>query len=239
MLCKRSESAREQRIALNKSDQQQPHTLHNGKLMVILFYECKFISKTKVCCHYLKKKEKKAFLCRTILLSTFSRCTPLSRQLHSVHSQMPHGYFVASMLEQKPLPCLDNAVFPTVNCAPKQWNSLPSDIRYIKSSHAFKKLTSTITQSNIASNFKFQLLPCHPRPHSPPPPPTLLSYSPSHLLTCLLCDRTHVCVCVCVCVHVCMCMRVCMHAVYNYKDYNSIKYIDIIDLVMCSAHPCC
>ena len=67
--------------------------------------------------------------------------------------------------------------------APKQWNSLPSDIHHIQSSQAFKtKLTST--KNVITSDFKFCRLTCLPPP-----------YPPSLHVTFLLC----VCVCVCVC----------------------------------------
>ena len=60
-------------------------------------------------------------------------------------------------------------------CGPKQWNSLPSDIRHIQSSHAFKtalKAHLHSTANTTADDFKFCLLPFAPLIATPPPPPT-------------------------------------------------------------------
>ena len=43
-------------------------------------------------------------------------------------------------------------------CAPKQWNSLPSNIPHIHSSHAFKTALKTLQGINATSDFKFCLL---------------------------------------------------------------------------------
>ena len=91
-------------------------------------------------------------------------------------------------------------------CAPKQWNSLPSDIRHIQSSHASTTCVKHSPQQTIPqliSNSGSSFL------NSSAPPPLFL------ILAC-------VCVCVCVCVsmrvcvcvsaYVCVCVCVCQHA---------------------------
>ena len=91
-------------------------------------------------------------------------------------------------------------------CAPKQWNSLPSDISHIQSSYAFKTaLKFTSTNNTITSHFKLCFLTCPPtHPHPPPVahlPSLALRYIPSVQLRAHArgCMYAHVCVCVCVC----------------------------------------
>ena len=88
-----------------------------------------------------------------------------------------HEYFVFPILEQKPLA---NAVSST---APKQSNSLPSDIRHIQSSDAFKTgvRNSPIQQQQqqqkaTTSDFKCCLL-------TPPSSPLLPSLTPRYILS--------------------------------------------------------
>ena len=79
-------------------------------------------------------------------------------------------------------------------CAPKQWNSLPSVIRHIQSSHAFKTgLKTHLLQYNqyyTAGDFKFCLLPFAPLIPIPHPLPTLCYIPPVHVCVCtgVLCE---------------------------------------------------
>ena len=94
------------------------------------------------------------------------------------------------------------------NCAPKQWNSLPSDICHIQSSTAFKTALKTHLYKQYHNKW-FQILSSYLPPFTPPPPPPL--YPPSLFVTFLLCSSVCVCVCcVCVCMCMCMCVRACV-----------------------------
>ena len=78
-------------------------------------------------------------------------------------------------------------------CAPKQWNSLPSDIRHIQSSHAFKTALEThlhSTTNTTTGDFKFCLLPFAPLIATPHPLPTLCYIPPVHVCVCtgVLCE---------------------------------------------------
>ena len=64
-------------------------------------------------------------------------------------------------------------------CAPKQWNSLPSDIRHIQSSHAFKTALEThlhSTTNTTTGDFKFCLLPFVPLTATPTPFPLSVTF---------------------------------------------------------------
>ena len=126
-----------------------------------------------LCCHF------------HLAWSFFSSCFPGSFILLQTHI-----YFVSTVLEQKPLV---NAVSPTA-----QWNSLPSDIHHIQSSHAFKTALKTLqTIPQVISNSVFLLASPF---HHPSP---LATSVPSVCLCVCLC----MCACACVCVRACVCAR--------------------------------
>ena len=85
--------------------------------------------------------------------------------------------------------------------APKQWNSPPSDIRHIQSSHAFKTaLESHLYKRHYNNYFKFYLL-CFLT--------SLIFFSRPLCIPLSALPHICVCVCVCVCVLVCVCVCVC------------------------------
>ena len=84
-------------------------------------------------------------------------------------------------------------------CAPKQWNSLLSDICHIQSSPAFK---THLNRQYYNKRFQIMFFSfCHPSPL------LLITF---FLCTCLcVCVYVYMCVCVCVieCVRVCVCVH--------------------------------
>ena len=113
-------------------------------------------------------------------------------------------------------------------CAPKQWNSLPSDISHMQSPHAFKTaLNIHLYKNSTTCDFRFYLLPFLPSF------PSLLPYYNLHSF------------CVSVCASVCVCVCVCVHTGMVCKQYNMITYyFGVLCIYFCSsckarcAHPC-
>ena len=111
--------------------------------------------------------------------------------------------------------------------APKQWNSLSSDIRHIQSSHAFKTALKTHLYKQYYNKW-FQILS---------------SFFLDLLLSCLLhsslCALTYLCVCVvvCVCVHASVCVARNVMFIYYFEAYVCICRFDWFCKVRCD-HPC-
>ena len=116
--------------------------------------------------------------------------------------------------------------------APKQWNSLPSDIRHIYFSHALKTVKNSPIQTipQVISNSVFLLA-------SP-------IYPPSPLVIFLLCARVcgggvrararacvRACVCACVCVCVCVCVRGIQYYGYIICYFSGFNIYIIVGLV--------
>ena len=71
-------------------------------------------------------------------------------------------------------------------CAPKQWNWLPSDIRHIQSSHAFKTALKTHLYKQYHNKW-FHILSSYtpsPNPPTPPPPPRYIPSVPASVCVC-------------------------------------------------------
>ena len=114
-------------------------------------------------------------------------------------------------------------------CAPKQWNSLPSDISHMQSPHAFKTaLNIHLYKNSTTCDFRFYLLPFLPSF------PSLLPYYNLHSFCVSVCASVCVCVCVCVCIQVwCASNTIWLHIILGFYVYIFVALVkhDVLTLV--------